>query len=507
MINFTPFVRSRFIDRLQQHARYIDHADAVQQGELVRLVEKAALTRIGRKYDFSTIRTYKQFASTLPLYSYEDLRPQIMRMVNGSKDELWPGRCYNFAQSSGTTGGRSKYIPITRESFQWNHYLGASDVVSHYLNLNPSSRIFSGKAFILGGSFANNLQLKSGVRVGDLSASLIENMNPLANLMRIPGKQVALMEDWSEKLPRLVEASIGANVTNLSGVPSWFLTVLRQVLERTGKSSIHEVWPNLEVFFHGGIAFGPYRQQYEEICDMDKMHFLDTYNASEGFFAVQSDWSTEAMLLLLDVGVFYEFLPIEDIDSETPEVYPIWEIEQGKTYELIITAANGLWRYRLGDTVTIEQLNPVKIKIAGRTHSFINAFGEELMVHNADHAITLAAQETGAEVLNYTAAPVYAQGGKRGYHQWLIEFAHEPQDIDRFMQLLDRHLREVNSDYDAKRTGDIFLDGPELVIASPGLFDRWLASTGKLGGQRKIPRLNNNRNIIEQMLTMMHPSS
>ena len=507
MINFTPFVRSRFIDRLQQHARYIDHADAVQQGELVRLVEKAALTRIGRKYDFSTIRTYKQFASTLPLYSYEDLRPQIMRMVNGSKDELWPGRCYNFAQSSGTTGGRSKYIPITRESFQWNHYLGASDVVSHYLNLNPSSRIFSGKAFILGGSFANNLQLKPGVRVGDLSANLIENMNPLANLMRIPGKQVALMEDWSEKLPRLVESSIGANVTNLSGVPSWFLTVLRQVLERTGKSSIHEVWPNLEVFFHGGIAFGPYRQQYEEICDMDKMHFLDTYNASEGFFAVQSDWSNQAMLLLLDVGVFYEFLPIEDIDSETPEVYPIWEIEQGKTYELIITAANGLWRYRLGDTVTIEQLNPVKIKIAGRTHSFINAFGEELMVHNADHAITLAAQETGAEVLNYTAAPVYAQGGKRGYHQWLIEFAHMPDDEDRFMQLLDQHLREVNSDYDAKRTGDIFLDGPELVIASPGLFDRWLASTGKLGGQRKIPRLNNNRNIIEQMLTMMHPSS
>lgn len=507
MINFTPFVRSRFIDRLQQHARYIDHADAVQQGELVRLVEKAALTRIGRKYDFSTIRTYKQFASTLPLYSYEDLRPQIMRMVNGSKDELWPGRCYNFAQSSGTTGGRSKYIPITRESFQWNHYLGASDVVSHYLNLNPSSRIFSGKAFILGGSFANNLQLKPGVRVGDLSANLIENMNPLANLMRIPGKQVALMEDWSEKLPRLVEASIGANVTNLSGVPSWFLTVLRQVLERTGKSSIHEVWPNLEVFFHGGIAFGPYRQQYEEICDMSKMHFLDTYNASEGFFAVQSDWSNQAMLLLLDVGVFYEFLPIEDIDSETPEVYPIWEVEKGRTYELIITAANGLWRYRLGDTVTIEQLNPVKIKIAGRTHSFINAFGEELMVHNADHAITLAAQQTGAEVLNYTAAPVYAQGGKRGYHQWLIEFAHMPDDEGRFMQLLDQHLREVNSDYDAKRTGDIFLDGPELVIASPGLFDRWLASTGKLGGQRKIPRLNNNRNIIEQMLTMMHPSS
>ena len=503
MFDFTPFVRNRFLARLQQHARYIDHADAVQQGELVRLIEKAALTRIGRKYDFSSIRTYRQFASTLPLYSYEDLRPQIMRMVNGATDELWPGPCLNFAQSSGTSDGRSKYIPITRESFKWNHYLGASDVVSHYLNLNPASRIFSGKAFILGGSFANNLQLKRGVRVGDLSANLIENMNPMVNLVRIPSRRVALMENWDEKLPLLVEAAIGQNVTNLSGVPSWFLTVLKQVLEKTGKSSIHEVWPDLEVFFHGGIAFEPYRHQYEAICDMERMHFLDTYNASEGFFAVQSDWDTEAMLLLLDVGVFYEFLPVEESNSETPEVYPIWEIEAGRTYELIITAANGLWRYRLGDTVTVEQLNPVRITIAGRTRSFINAFGEELMVHNADQAIALAEQETGAEVLNYTAAPVYASNGERGHHQWLIEFAREPQDTGRFMLLLDKHLREVNSDYDAKRTGDIFLAAPELVIAPTGLFDRWLASTGKLGGQRKIPRLNNNRDIIDQMLELI----
>ena len=503
MIDFTPLLRNHFLSRLQQQVRFINHADAVQQGELVRLIEKAALTRIGRKYDFSSIRTYRQFASTLPLYRYEDLQPQVMRMINGAKDELWPGRCVNFAQSSGTSDGRSKYIPITRESFQWNHYVGSSDVVSHYLNLNPSSRIFSGKAFILGGSFANNLQLKPGVRVGDLSANLIENMNPLANLVRIPSKQVALMEDWVEKLPMLVEASLNANVTNLSGVPSWFLTVLREVLKKSGKSCIHDVWPNLEVFFHGGIAFEPYRQQYEEICDMSKMHFLDTYNASEGFFAVQSDWDSEAMLLLLDVGVFYEFLPVEESNSDSPEVYPIWEIEQGRTYELIITAANGLWRYRLGDTVTIEQLNPVKITIAGRTHSFINAFGEELMVHNADHAITLAAQETDAEVLNYTAAPVYSISGQRGHHQWLIEFAREPQDKERFMQLLDQHLRAVNSDYDAKRSGDIFLAPPTLVVAPMGLFDRWLASTGKLGGQRKVPRLNNNRTIIEQMLAIM----
>ena len=327
MMDFTPLFRSHFLDRLQEHTRYIDHADAVQQGELVRLVEKAALTRIGRKYDFSSIRTYRQFASTLPLYRYEDLKPQIMRMVNGAQDELWPGRCMNFAQSSGTSDGRSKYIPITRESLKWNHYQGSSDVVSHYLNLNPASRIFSGKALILGGSFSTRIKAPRGVKVGDLSASLIDNMNPLANLVRIPSRQVALMEDWNAKLPLLVDASIGQNVTNLSGVPSWFLTVLREVLKKTGRSSIHEVWPNLEVFFHGGIAFEPYREQYEEICDMGKMHFLDTYNASEGFFAVQSDWSTEAMLLLLDAGVFFEFLPVEESDSETPEVYPIWEIE------------------------------------------------------------------------------------------------------------------------------------------------------------------------------------
>lgn len=503
MIDFTPLFRSHFLSRLQQQVRYIDHADAVQQGELVRLVEKAALTHIGRKYDFSSIRTYRQYASTLPLYSYENLRPHIMRMINGAKDELWPGRCLNFAQSSGTSDGRSKYIPITRESLRWNHYQGSSDVVSHYLNLNPSSRIFAGKALILGGSFANRLQVPSGVRVGDLSATLIENMNPLANLVRIPSRRVALMENWTEKLPLLVEASIGQNVTNLSGVPSWFLTVLKEVLSKTGKSSIHDVWPNLEVFFHGGIAFEPYRKQYEDICDMSKMHFMDTYNASEGFFAVQSDWDSEAMLLLLDAGVFYEFLPIEESDSETPEVYPIWEIEVGHTYELIITAANGLWRYRLGDTVTIEQLNPVKITIAGRTRSFINAFGEELMVHNADQAITSASQLTGAEVLNYTAAPVYAQGGQRGHHQWLIEFARQPSDKERFMQLLDQCLREVNSDYDAKRSGDIFLAAPSLVIAPTGLFDRWLASTGKLGGQRKVPRLNNNRTVIDQLLQLM----
>ena len=311
------------------------------------------------------------------------------------------------------------------------------------------------------------------------------------------------MPDWNEKLPALVEASIGQNITNLSGVPSWFLTVLRRVLERTGKSCIHEVWPNLEVFFHGGIAFAPYREQYEAICDMSRMHFLDTYNASEGFFAVQTDWDDTAMMLLLDIGVFYEFLPIEQTDSNEPDVIPIWEVEPGRTYELIITACNGLWRYRIGDTVTVTQRNPVKIMIAGRTKSFINAFGEEVMVHNTDQAITRASQETGAQVLNYTVAPVYADDRQSGHHQWLVEFAVEPADRRQFITLVDQYLQEANSDYQAKRAGSIFLVPPTMVVAPQGLFDRWLASTGKLGGQRKIPRLSNDRTLIEAMLALM----
>ncbi len=500
MIDFTPLVRRYFVARLHEQLRYKSHADAIQQGQLVKLVEKAALTEIGRKYDFSTMRTYEQFASRVPLYRYEDLQPQIMRMVQGEANVLWPGKTFNFAQSSGTSDGKSKYIPITADALKKNHYQGASDVVSHYMNLNPKSRIWSGKALILGGSFANDLHLKSGTRVGDLSATLIDNINPLANLFRVPGKKIALMEDWHEKLPALVEAAIGQNITNLSGVPSWFLTLIKEVLQRKGVNCIHEVWPNLEVFFHGGISFEPYRKQYEKVCDMSKMHFVDTYNASEGFFAVQSDWSTTAMLLLLDVGVFYEFIPIEDIDSNNPEVYPVWEVESGKTYELVITACNGLWRYRIGDTVTIEQTNPVKIKIAGRTKSFINAFGEELMVHNADAAIAYAAVETGAHVLNYTVAPVYAGDHSRGRHEWLVEFEREPNDRQAFVVALDRRLKQVNSDYEAKRNGDIFLDAPTLVVAKRGLFDRWLASTGKLGGQRKVPRLSNGREVIDAML-------
>ena len=478
-----------------------DEADHCQRRLLERLLRKAEDTEWGYRHGYSDIRSYEGFVKAVPVNTYEELKKDIDRMRHGESDILWKGRVKWYAKSSGTTSDKSKYIPVSRQYLHDTHYGGGMDAVAHYLHAFPKSRLFDGKALILGGSHEQNYNVPQSL-VGDLSAILIENVNPLVNWVRVPSRDVALLSDFEKKRDLIARLTIQKNVTNLSGVPSWMLSVLNRVLEVSGKNYISDVWPHLEVFFHGGIAFAPYREQYEKICDMSKMHFLDTYNASEGFFAVQSSWETTAMLLLLDIGVFYEFIPIEDTDSPTPEVYPVWEVEAGKTYELVITACNGLWRYRIGDTVTIEQTNPVKIKIAGRTKNFINAFGEELMVHNADAAITKAAVLTGAQVLNYTAAPVYAGDHTRGRHEWLVEFAKMPASKDEFMKILDECLRDQNSDYDAKRSGDIFLDAPTLVVASEGLFDRWLGSTGKLGGQRKIPRLSNDRDIIEQMLKM-----
>jgi hypothetical protein len=430
-----------------------------------------------------------------------------MRMIDGERNVLCRGTVKNYAQSSGTSDGKSKYIPISRDSLSRCHYKGSFDVVAQYLNMNPDSRLFSGKGLILGGSFANELQLPDGVHVGDLSANLISNINPLANFFRVPNKKIALMPDWSEKLPAIVEASIKENITSISGVPSWMLTVLREVLKRTGASSIHDVWPNLEVFMHGGISFDPYRAQYDAICDPSKMHYINTYNASEGFFAVQSSPDSDDMLLLLDVGVFYEFIPIDSVGTENARAIPVWQVEPGRTYSLIITANNGLWRYAIGDTVTVTQIQPVKIRIAGRTKSYINAFGEELMVHNAEAAVARACSDTGAEVANFTAAPVYADSSSHGHHQWLIEFSRRPGDIERFADSLDSHLQEVNSDYEAKRSKGIFLDRLTIVEARQGLFVDWLASTGKLGGQRKVPRLSNDRVLIDQLLKMNENSN
>ena len=503
MINLTPLARAIFSHRVKKSLRWVGDGEQAQRDQLAWLIAKARRTHWGESYHYEAIRSYEDFAQKVPVSTYEDLAPWIMRQLGGEKDVLWRGRVNRFAQSSGTSNGKSKYIPVTSDALQLCHYKGSSSVVAHYLNLYPDSRMFSGKGLILGGSFANEVDdLRKDARVGDLSAHLIDKVNSLVDIVRIPSKDIALMEDWEKKLPALVEASIGENITNLSGVPSWFLVLLKAVIEKAGATTIHEVWPNLEVFFHGGISFKPYRSQYAAITDVSKMRYIEAYNASEGFFAVQDTIDSRAMLLLLDLGVFYEFMPLDQLDNPSPQLVPMWKVEPGKVYGLVISSCNGLWRYAIGDTVKIESVNPVRISIAGRTKHFINAFGEELMVHNAEAAIAKVCDEMDCAILNYTVAPVYAADNSKGRHEWLIEFSKRPADLDMFATRLDELLQQENSDYQAKRYKGIFLDSLTIVEAKEGLFDCWLGSTGKLGGQRKVPRLANNRQFIEPMLKM-----
>jgi phenylacetate-coenzyme A ligase PaaK-like adenylate-forming protein len=504
MINFTPLARRLMMHRAIATRQWVgNNIQSLQTNQLSWLSANLAKTKHGVELGLQHTDSYEHFRSMAPVIAYPQIRNEVMRMVHGEPDVLWPGVTRRFAQSSGTGDGKSKYIPVTDHSLRLNHYRGAADVVAHYLYLHPESRMFAGKGFILGGSFANELSLPADVKVGDLSANLIDDINPLINLVRVPSKEVALMVDWREKLPALVEASRHADVTNISGVPSWFLTVIKEVIKAEGADTIHDVWPNLEVFFHGGISMQPYRNEYARVARPDRMHYFETYNASEGFFAVQDRDNSGDMLLLLDCGVFYEFIPLDEVDSPHPaHAVPAWQVEQGKTYALVITAANGLCRYAIGDTVRIVSTSPLRIVIAGRTRHYINAFGEEVMVFNTDAAIARACEQTGASVTNYTVAPVFAEGRQHGRHQWLIEWATPPTNIADFARTLDDALQAENSDYQAKRAGSIFLDCLTIDTARHGLFDDWLASTGKLGGQRKVPRLSNNRTIIEALMAL-----
>lgn len=505
-IDFTPLFRPTFVKIASRTDKWKGRTKQIQSKVLADLLSKGAKTQYGEKNNFEIIKgqkdLYEAYKSRVPLIVYEDIRRDVMKMIKGERDVLWPGVCHDFAQSSGTSGGKSKFIPITNAYLQGNHYRGGEDAVAHYLRNNPGSKIFAGKGFILGGSFANTLGIENGkVHIGDLSATLINRLTPLAELVRVPDRKTALMPDWDQKLPALVEKASKEYVTNISGVPSWFLTVLRRIMEKAHISEIKDIWPGLEVFFHGGISFEPYKEEYRRITAGLNMHFVETYNASEGFFAVQNDPEDNSMLLIIDRDVFYEFIPIDEPDSEP---IPAWKVKPDKIYELVISASNGLWRYRLGDTVRVTATDPVKIKIAGRTGAFINAFGEELMDDNAEKGIAKASKETGGVIRNFTAAPVYPEKGKKGRHQWLIEWERMPQSLDAFALSLDKALREVNSDYDAKRTGDIFLDLPEIITAREGLFDDWLRTKGshKLGGQRKVPRLANDRSLIDNLLEM-----
>ena len=495
-MSITGIARHLFSSRWHELERHNSEAEELQHEVLSRLIERAKDTEYGRYHRFGDMKTYEDFVHNNPINSYEELKGQIDRMRHGEEDILWPGRVKWYAKSSGTTNDKSKFIPVSKEGLKRLHYKGGADVVAIYLRNNPESRMFDGKGLILGGSHQPNYDLSDSL-VGDLSAILIENINPLVNLVRVPSKETALLSDFEVKRDRIAREAMTKNVTNLSGVPSWMLSVLNRVMELSGKKHLEEVWPNLEVFFHGGVAFTPYREQYQQLITSSKMHYMETYNASEGFFGIQDDPSDKSMLLMLDYDCFYEF---QEMGSD--QIVPLWGVEKGKNYAMIISTSCGLWRYMIGDTVQFTSTNPYKFIISGRTKSFINAFGEELIVDNAEQGLSYACQQTGAQVLEYTAAPVFMDANAKCRHQWLIEFSTPPDDLQYFARLLDARLQEVNSDYEAKRYKDITLQHLEVVVARAGLFNDWLKSKGKLGGQHKVPRLSNSREHIEELLLL-----
>ena len=495
-MSLTGLVRPLFANRWRELEKHINEGEQLQRQVLAHLVQKAQDTEYGRKHLFSATKSYEDFVRNNPVTTYEELKGDIDRMRQGESDVLWPGRVKWYAKSSGTTNDKSKFIPVSPDGLKRVHYKGGADVVTLYLRNNPQSRMFDGKGLILGGSHAPNYNLP-GSLVGDLSAILIENINPLVNMVRVPSKKTALLSDFEIKRDRIAREALNKNVTNISGVPSWMLSVLNRVMEISGKTHLEEVWPNLEVFFHGGVAFTPYREQYEKLITSAKMHYMETYNASEGFFGIQDDPADKSMLLMLDYDVFYEFQ-----EMGTDNIVPLWGVEAGKNYAMLISTSCGLWRYMLGDTVKFTSTNPYKFIISGRTKSFINAFGEELIVDNAEQGLKYACELTGAQVLEYTAAPVFMDQNAKCRHQWLIEFSKAPESIEQFADILDRRLQELNSDYEAKRYKDITLQHLEIIPAREGLFNDWLKAKGKLGGQHKVPRLSNSREHIDQLLNM-----
>ncbi|MBQ5694224.1 MAG: GH3 auxin-responsive promoter family protein [Bacteroidaceae bacterium] len=500
-MSLTRIIQPIFASRRRALDKYQTQAEQLQMQVLHRLVNKAKDTEWGRNHGFASVSSYEDFAKTSDVNTYEELKLAIDRMRQGESDILWPGKVRWYAKSSGTTNDKSKFIPVSKDGLKDTHYAGGRDAVTWYLRNNPQSKIFDGKALILGGSHAPNYNAKNSL-VGDLSAILIENINPLVNLVRVPKKSIALLSDFEVKRNLIAQEAIKQNITNLSGVPSWMLSVMTRVLEISGKDNLVDVWPNLEMFFHGGVAFTPYREQYKRLIPSDQMHYMETYNASEGFFGVQDDPTNPSMSLMVDYGVFFEFIPMDEIENPNPKVVPLWGVETGKNYAVVISTSSGLWRYMIGDTVRFTSTNPYKFLITGRTKFFINAFGEELIVDNAEVGLAEACKQTGAEVLEYTAAPVFMDTEGKCRHQWLIEFSRMPNDLVAFSQILDKTLQQVNSDYEAKRYKDITLQTLEIVVARQGLFHDWLASKGKLGGQHKVPRLSNNRNNIDEMLAL-----
>lgn len=475
---------------------------AAQREVLQDLVTSAQYTEFGRKYDFSSLYNIRDFKKAVPIQEYDDLKPYILRTMEGEQNLLWNSPINWFAKSSGTTSERSKFIPVSNESLEDSHYKAAKDVLTMYYNYNPFSDLLTGKGLVIGGSHTVS-QINEEIHYGDLSAVLLQNSPFYGKWMRTPELSIALMDEWETKIEKLASHTIQENVTSISGVPTWTLVLFRRILEITGKRSISEVWPELELYIHGGVSFVPYREQFEQLIGKP-INYLEMYNASEGFFAAQDRPDSDGMLLFPDHGIFMEFMPMEEYGKQDPQTIGLKNVELGRNYALIISTNGGLWRYCIGDTIQFTSLYPFRIKVSGRVRHFINAFGEELIVDNTDRAISVACEQTGAVVNDYTAAPVYFSSGGNGAHEWLVEFEKEPDTLEHFTYELDNALRQVNSDYDAKRHKDIALHSPLLHKVRRGGFAAWLKSKGKLGGQHKVPRLSNNRVYLEEILSILN---
>ncbi|MBU2950586.1 GH3 auxin-responsive promoter family protein [Tamlana agarivorans] len=490
------FLKKRF----HQIELFLKYPNEVQNELLLSLIAFAKDTEIGKEHDFASIKNYSTFAERVPIKNYDGWQNVIERSRKGEGNIFWPTPIKWFAKSSGTTRAKSKFIPVSEESLEDCHYAASKDLLCMYLNNNENAQLFTGKSLRLGGS--KQLYKENGTAFGDLSAILIDNMPFWAEFSSTPSNKVSLMSDWEYKMQAIVDETRNENVTSLAGVPSWMLVLLNNVLETTGKKNLHEVWPNLEVYFHGGVSFTPYTDQYKNILPQDNFKYYEIYNASEGFFAIQDQNDSNDLLLMLDYGIFYEFIPMNIYATTEEKAIPLSEVQLNQNYAVIITTNAGLWRYKIGDTVRFTSLNPYRIRVSGRTKHHINVFGEELIIENAENALKSVCNQTNSEIVEYTAAPIFMQGKEKGAHEWLIEFKTAPNNMNTFNELFDNALQSLNSDYEAKRYNNMTLNKPTIHVARKNLFYDWLKQNNKLGGQHKIPRLSNTREYISELLAL-----
>lgn len=495
---FNSIVSWVFKKRINQVEQFINHPHTTQRNVFNKLIETATHTSFGKEHGFSSISSVADFQNQVPIRNYEQTFPYIERLIQGEQNVLWPSKISWFAKSSGTTSGKSKFIPVSKETLDDCHFKGGKDVIALYYHNNPDSQFFAGKSLIMGGSHDVH-EANKNAKCGDVSAVMMQNMPMLGHFIQTPGLKTALLDDWEEKLEIMAQKTMNQNVTNLAGVPTWTLILLKRLLEMKQVNDISEIWPNVELYVHGGVNFEPYRKQFESIIQSPKMKYYQAYNASEGLFAMQDQNDVRDMLLMLDYGIYYEFIPKEEFGREYPNAVTLADVQVGQSYALVISTNSGLWRYQVGDTITFTSTSPYRVKVTGRTKSFINAFGEEVIVENADQAIETACKATGAILKDYTAAPLYFGDNSQGAHEWIVEFQKAPTNQQKFVEILDKTLQDINTDYQAKRQKNIALSLPVVHFAPNDTFNNWLKNKGKLGGQNKIPRLKNDRSILEEI--------